>query len=354
MSSPPKGPDDDWSSESEALFRATRFDHAPCAADHERVRRALAQRLSDTPALDTGANGARHWTASLSRLLKIGVGVTLVAAGGIAAKQMSDARRSRSELAPVQAVSPTLNPDPPPSAATPQLEAVPAAASRDAEAERSDGKIQSKTARVVQARAATKQSRPRAKAQAFTAALGSEKESEKEQPTPTRGAEAAQGTAEPSPFMQPIAATASGEMSLAGDDHAAKARVAATSPTGRNEAISASPATGSRTPVAAAATKPRPRVADARAELVLVRKMQAAMLEAEPEHVLALCAEHEQRWPHGTFVQEREGLRAIALCKLEAKHSLRQARDFLERYPRTPLGARVREACKLPIKSAVK
>lgn len=343
MSSTPKGPGEDWSRESEALFRTTRFDHAPSAADRERVRRALAQRFSDTPALDTGANVARPWTANLSRLLKIGVSVTLVAAGGIAAKQMSDARSSRSELAPVQVVSPKLSADMSPTAATPQLEIVPAAASREADAERSEGKLQSKTARVVQARAATKQSRPRTKPQAITAAP----ESENGQPTSTRSAEAAQRTAEPSPFMQPIAAAASGEMNQAADDHAA----AATSPTGRSETRSASPATGSRTPVATAAMKPGPQVAHSRAELVLVRKMQAAMSKAEPGHVLALCAEHEQRWPHGTFVQEREGLRAIALCKLEAKHALRHARDFLERYPRTPLGARVREACKLPIKS---
>jgi hypothetical protein len=86
---------------------------------------------------------------------------------------------------------------------------------------------------------------------------------------------------------------------------------------------------------------------------MLIHKMQAAILD-EPEEALVLCAEHERRWARGTFVQEREGLRAIALCKVASDHSVQDARTFLSKYPRTPLGARVREACKLPLKASTK
>jgi hypothetical protein len=109
----------------------------------------------------------------------------------------------------------------------------------------------------------------------------------------------------------------------------------------------------SRTPpIASAGPELDPLADDARAELVFVRKIQAAMLAAEPERVLALCAEHERRWVHGTFAQEREGLRAIASCRTAAKHSGQQARKFFEQYPRATIGPRVHEACKLPLNAA--
>jgi hypothetical protein len=93
-------------------------------------------------------------------------------------------------------------------------------------------------------------------------------------------------------------------------------------------------------------------VDDARAELAFVRKMQAALRAGDADDVLELCAEHAQRWPHGTFVQEREGLRAIASCNTSAQGAEARAKSFLSKYPRTPLGPRVREACKLQLKAA--
>jgi hypothetical protein len=91
---------------------------------------------------------------------------------------------------------------------------------------------------------------------------------------------------------------------------------------------------------------------DLRAELVFVGRIQAAFGHAKPGSVLALCAEHARRWPHGTFVQEREGLAAIAACQLGKSHAGARAQQFSLRYPLGPLTPRVREACQAPLEAA--
>ena len=73
--------------------------------------------------------------------------------------------------------------------------------------------------------------------------------------------------------------------------------------------------------------------------------MHTALQQAKPKSVLALCVEHERRWPHGTFAQERQGLRAVAACRVGAVGAGALARAFLVSYPRGPLAARVRDAC---------
>jgi hypothetical protein len=84
---------------------------------------------------------------------------------------------------------------------------------------------------------------------------------------------------------------------------------------------------------------------DARAELEFVARINAAVRESTPQTVLALCAAHERRWPHGMFAQEREGARAIASCNAKLPGADARARAFLASYPRTPIAARVREEC---------
>jgi hypothetical protein len=84
---------------------------------------------------------------------------------------------------------------------------------------------------------------------------------------------------------------------------------------------------------------------DARAELEFVARINAAVRTSAPRTVLALCAEHERRWPHGTFEPEREGARAIASCRSQLPGAAARARAFLARYPRTAVAARVREEC---------
>jgi hypothetical protein len=64
--------------------------------------------------------------------------------------------------------------------------------------------------------------------------------------------------------------------------------------------------------------------------------------------ILALSQEHARRWPHGTFVQEREGLRAIAACQAHIPNALSGANKFSASYPRSPMLSRVHAACLPP------
>jgi hypothetical protein len=98
---------------------------------------------------------------------------------------------------------------------------------------------------------------------------------------------------------------------------------------------------------AATAIAQQEPVSDPRAELSYIHKIQAALVTGDPASVLELCSEHARRWPHGTFVQEREGLRALALCESAARDASAHAHQFLKQYPRTPLRARILETCKL-------
>jgi hypothetical protein len=83
----------------------------------------------------------------------------------------------------------------------------------------------------------------------------------------------------------------------------------------------------------------------ARAELAFIGRINAALLEQEPQTALTLCSEHAQLWPHGMFVQEREGLRAIAACGSHTVNASALARAFLARYAHAALTARLRRAC---------
>jgi hypothetical protein len=84
---------------------------------------------------------------------------------------------------------------------------------------------------------------------------------------------------------------------------------------------------------------------DARTELTLVERIHLAMRNGNPGGALALCAEHERRWPHGTFAQEREGVRAIASCEIRSNGAGPRARAFLAKYPGATLAPRVAAAC---------
>jgi hypothetical protein len=90
--------------------------------------------------------------------------------------------------------------------------------------------------------------------------------------------------------------------------------------------------------------RPAP-AADARAELTLVERIQAALRAHQSSLALELCNEHERRWPRGTFVEEREGIRALVACGTRAKDADARARMFLAAHPHTPLAHRVAAAC---------
>ncbi|MDD9933318.1 MAG: hypothetical protein OXT09_06940 [Myxococcales bacterium] len=77
------------------------------------------------------------------------------------------------------------------------------------------------------------------------------------------------------------------------------------------------------------------------AELELLERAQA-MLDREPRGTLRLVEQHAREHRRGVFVQEREVLRVEAELKLGRKGpALRHAREFIERFPRSPHARRV-------------
>jgi hypothetical protein len=92
-------------------------------------------------------------------------------------------------------------------------------------------------------------------------------------------------------------------------------------------------------------TLPQP----ARTELALLKRIQGALREADFSAVLALCAEHARRWPHGVFELEREGARAIAACGGNSDDAVRRAQRFLTAHPHAPVAMRVRAACAVQL-----
>jgi hypothetical protein len=80
-------------------------------------------------------------------------------------------------------------------------------------------------------------------------------------------------------------------------------------------------------------------------ELALLKRMHAALREADYSIVMALCAEHERRWPHGVFELEREGVRAIAACAANSDDAMPRAKRFLAAHPHAPIAMRVSSAC---------
>ena len=82
-------------------------------------------------------------------------------------------------------------------------------------------------------------------------------------------------------------------------------------------------------------------------ELPLVRAMQQALRAGNPSQALALAADHTRRFPRGTLVEEREGVRAVARCQLattDARTPILAA--FTQRFATSPYAARVKAACQ--------
>ncbi len=90
----------------------------------------------------------------------------------------------------------------------------------------------------------------------------------------------------------------------------------------------------------------RARIDDAseiEAELALIREARA---RSDPDQALELLDEHARRFSKGALLDEREALRAIALCKLDRLAEARMiAAALIESRPRSPLIDRMRDAC---------
>jgi hypothetical protein len=111
------------------------------------------------------------------------------------------------------------------------------------------------------------------------------------------------------------------------------------------------PAAPSPQPTAAnePATSPQPQAIAPHLseELRLMRAASTALSRNDMPRTLNVLSEHATRFPEGALREERRALRVISLCKQGRSHFALVERDeFLSSSPRSPLTARVREACE--------
>lgn len=82
-------------------------------------------------------------------------------------------------------------------------------------------------------------------------------------------------------------------------------------------------------------------------ELPLVRAMQQALRAGNPGQALVLADDHARRFPRGTLLEEREGVRAVARCQIAAPEARSLVlSSFLQRFATSPYAARVKAACQ--------
>jgi type IV secretory pathway VirB10-like protein len=129
-------------------------------------------------------------------------------------------------------------------------------------------------------------------------------------------------------------------------DHALRAHAghAAHAPKPRTEPLPVEPVAAAVPESAAAPPQASHHLAD---ELRLMRSASDALADSDVPRTLQLLSEHAEKFPEGALREERRALRVIALCKQGRSHFALVERDeFLSSSPRSPLTARVREACE--------
>jgi outer membrane protein assembly factor BamD (BamD/ComL family) len=78
----------------------------------------------------------------------------------------------------------------------------------------------------------------------------------------------------------------------------------------------------------------------------LFARARAALIDEQPEQALARLAEHARRFPEGVLSEERQALRAVALCEAgRDADGDAAAQAFLREHPQAALAQRVRSAC---------
>jgi hypothetical protein len=88
--------------------------------------------------------------------------------------------------------------------------------------------------------------------------------------------------------------------------------------------------------------------ADLEGEVRLLEEADADLRRGDAEAALARLGEHASRYPSGTLADEREGVRAIALCRAGRIAEGRAAADrFLTAARKSSLATRVRTACNV-------
>jgi hypothetical protein len=100
-------------------------------------------------------------------------------------------------------------------------------------------------------------------------------------------------------------------------------------------------------PEPAPAPAPAPTLGSTLAEEnQLLAQARAALIDGRPEQALTRLADHARRFPDGVLTEERQALRAVALCEAgRDADGDAAARSFLREHPQAALAQRVRSAC---------
>lgn len=85
-------------------------------------------------------------------------------------------------------------------------------------------------------------------------------------------------------------------------------------------------------------------------ELQLLQAAQLALRDGDARRALSLLAEHTWTYPRGQLAEARDVARILALCRAgDEAQSERDAKRFLQQYPRSPYAMRVRAGCAVSI-----
>lgn len=320
--------DRDWSSDSEAFFRAARGDHDPGANDYARVRLGLARRLAGGAGAALVTEGGMRAAARkglrgamASNVVRLSLAVACVAAGAFAFARKdgrSPAEPNTAELTPRTPISSTAPPNDERARVSPSKIPAPSSGAGN------DSRVGAPPAPARPSKETkTTPSRSGVPSSGSTPAAA----------RPARATEQSVGATRPD--SKGSAATATSRKASEPESRPERAESV-------NDDAVPSPSESAHAEVQD----------DSRAELALVELIHGAMQSGKPTAALALCAEHQRRWPHGTFALEREGVRAIASCQTRSSDAERRARAFLASYPRATLAPRIAAACASQLSAA--
>jgi hypothetical protein len=139
--------------------------------------------------------------------------------------------------------------------------------------------------------------------------------------------------------------------------HARAARLSVLTPEGDSQPVTApSPAAASETPSPPSHPRGSPRrreanfppvpPADLTGELGILTEASAATRQGDAARADELLRSYDERYPSGQLTQERAAAGVLAHCAAGRTQLARaEARRFLERWPRSPLVARIRVSC---------
>jgi hypothetical protein len=106
-----------------------------------------------------------------------------------------------------------------------------------------------------------------------------------------------------------------------------------------HKASAASPSLPSATPLA---------IAELRSELQLLTRARH-VVRSSPSRAIALTAEHAERYPAGTFAEEREVIAVEALVRLgQREQAAARARAFGARFPQSAHRQRIEDVLAAP------